>query len=85
MHLQSRRGFGASKRWSDVKEYRKKQEIQVKNRRQYIRRCQDNATNIPSTPSSKSQLITSIIESATPTTAEKLSEVKLFKLRDRDA
>ena len=67
------------------KRRQKKQKIQVKNRRQYLRRCQNNATNIPSTPNSKIQLITSIIESATPTTAEKLSEVKLFKLRDRDA
>ena len=67
------------------KRRQKKQKIQVKNRRQYLRRCQNNATNIPSTPNSKIQLITSIIESATPTTAEKLSEAKLFKLCDRDA
>ena len=57
----------------------------IQNRRAYVKLKNKPSTPCPSTPNSKTEFINNMIETATPTTSEKLSEKKIYTRRERDA
>ena len=63
---------------------RKKIEKSKRNRRDYLRRC-DQQAKVPSTPNSKLKLLNHLLDSASPATAQKFAEHGLYGSRERKA